>query len=358
MRFIKRLATHPQNVDFPLQIHAPADWESIESGKIKQGSLWCTSIALPEVPEAHIIIPSFSCLEESYQYQWNVSRQSLSKSGARPGSGSVENLSALAPITPAGSTAHPIFVVTHDAPGALRGKIDCWHTESPLTESRAHVLLWLPNSTTPPKQDLLAITVRPIDLADYELPNANDSIRLPIPRAISQMQAEPGIAKRICSPTATAMAVGGGQALEHWPGAVEACLDPHTKAYGKWPLAIYWASQNTRIGSIEASVDWKAALTVLKKGSLVVCSIRFRKEDLPGAPIEQTSGHLVVLYGLEFEGEHGFALVMDPAAASADEVVRRYPLESFSDAWLSHRGGTYLFSTPPASASRPGETAT
>ena len=154
------------------------------------------------------------------------------------------------------------------------------------------------------------------------------------------------------------MAVGGGQALQHWPGAVEACLDPHTKAYGKWPLAIYWASQNTRIGSIEASVDWKAALTVLKKGSLVVCSIRFGKEDLPGAPIEQTSGHLVVLYGLEFEGEHGFALVMDPAAASADEVVRRYPLESFSDAWLSHRGGTYLFSTPPASASRPGETAT
>ena len=37
--------------------------------------------------------------------------------------------------------------------------------------------------------------------------------------------------------------------------------------------------------------------------------------------MQQTSGHLVVLYGLEFEGEHGFALVMDPAAASTDEVV-------------------------------------
>ena len=33
---------------------------------------------------------------------------------------------------------------------------------------------------------------------------------------------------------------------------------------------------------------------------------------------------------------------MDPAAA-ADEVLRRYPLESFSDAWLSHRGGTTSF---------------
>ena len=349
MRFIKRLATHLQSVDFPLPIHAPADWQRIESAEINQGSLWRTSIALPEVPEAHIIVPSLSCLEEAYQYQWIVSREALS--------GSAENLSALAPITPAGSTAHPIFVVAHDAQVTLLGKIDCWHTESPLTESRAHVLLWLPNSSSPPRQDLLAITVRPIDLEDIQLPHAEDSISLSMPRAISQMQAEPGIAKRICSPTATAMAVAGNQALEQWPRAVTACLDPHTKAYGKWPLAIYWASQNARIGAIEALADWQAALTVLNNGSPVVCSIRFGKDDLPGAPMQQTGGHLVVLYGLEFEGEHGYALVMDPGAASAAEVARRYPLKAFSDAWLSHRGGAYLFSTPPASGSRPGETA-
>ena len=349
MRFIKRLATHLQSVDFPLPIHAPADWQRIESAEINQGSLWRTSIALPEVPEAHIIVPSLSCLEEAYQYQWIVSREALS--------GSAENLSALAPITPAGSTAHPIFVVAHDAQVTLLGKIDCWHTESPLTESRAHVLLWLPNSSSPPRQDLLTITVRPIDLEDIQLPHAEDSISLSMPRAISQMQAEPGIAKRICSPTATAMAVAGNQALEQWPRAVTACLDPHTKAYGKWPLAIYWASQNARIGAIEALADWQAALTVLNNGSPVVCSIRFGKDDLPGAPMQQTGGHLVVLYGLEFEGEHGYALVMDPGAASAAEVARRYPLKAFSDAWLSHRGGAYLFSTPPASGSRPGETA-
>ena len=353
MRFIKRLATHPQSLDFPLPIHAPPDWRRIESAEFSQGSLWRTSIALPEVPEAHIIVPSLSCLEEAYQYQWIVSRGALSGSG----SGSAENLSALAPITPAGSTAHPIFVVAHDAQVTLLGKIDCWHTESPLTESRAHVLLWLPNSSSPPRQDLLTITVRPIDLEDIQLPHAEDSISLSMPRAISQMQAEPGIAKRICSPTATAMAVAGNQALEQWPRAVTACLDPHTKAYGKWPLAIYWASQNARIGAIEALADWQAALTVLNNGSPVVCSIRFGKDDLPGAPMQQTGGHLVVLYGLEFEGEHGYALVMDPGAASAAEVARRYPLKAFSDAWLSHRGGAYLFSTPPASGSRPGETA-
>lgn len=353
MRFIKRLATHPQSLDFPLPIHAPPDWRRIESAEFSQGSLWRTSIALPEVPEAHIIVPSLSCLEEAYQYQWIVGREAISGSGS--GSGSAKDLSALAPIAPAGSTSLPMFVVAHDAQGTLRGKIDCWHTESPLTESRAHVLLWLPNSSGPPRHDLLAITVRPIDLADNQLPHAGDSISLPVPRAISQMQAEPGIAKRICSPTATAMAVAGSEALEQWPGAVKACLDPNTNAYGKWPLAIHWASQNARIGSVEALPDWQAALTVLNNGSPVVCSIRFDKGDLPGAPMQQTGGHLVVLYGLEFEGEHGYALVMDPAAASAAEVARRYPLKAFSDAWLSHRGGTYLFSTPPASGSRPGE---
>ena len=102
MRFIKRLATHPQNVDFPLQIHAPADWQSIESTETNQGSLWRTSIALPEVPEAHIIVPSLSCLDEDYQYQWIVSREALPGSGT--GSESAEDLSALAPIAPAGST--------------------------------------------------------------------------------------------------------------------------------------------------------------------------------------------------------------------------------------------------------------
>lgn len=353
MRFIKRLATHPQSLDFPLPIHAPPDWQRIESAEINQGSLWRASIALPEVPEAHIIVPSLSCLEEAYQYQWIVGREAISGSG----SGSAKDLSALAPIAPAGSTSLPMFVVAHDAQGTLRGKIDCWHTDSPLTQSRAHVLLWLPNSSSPPRQDLLTITVRPINLADIQLPDAGDSISLPRPRAISQMQAEPDIAKRICSPTATAMAVAGNQALEQWPRAVTACLDPHTKAYGKWPLAIYWASQNARIGAIEALVDWQAPLTVLNNGSPVVCSIRFDKDDLPGAPMQQTGGHLVVLYGLEFEGEHGYALVMDPAAASVAEVAKRYPLKAFSDAWLSHRGGAYLFSTPPASGSRPGEPA-
>jgi hypothetical protein len=52
---------------------------------------------------------------------------------------------------------------------------------------------------------------------------------------------------------------------------------------------------------------------------------------------------LVVLYGIEFEQNEGFALVMDPAGDTADHVAQRYPLQAFSDAWLRHRGGAYVF---------------
>lgn len=347
MQFTKRLATHPARLNFPLPIHATVAWQPIGSAERNQGSLWRTSVALPALPESHIVVPSFACLEDDYQYQWVLSNTVAPDS--------MEHTSTLAAITASNSAVHPIFKQADDIGGSLSAKIDCWHTQSDLPTVMAYLTLWLPHSLKPPEQDLMVISLRPIEQAISVLPNTTESTRLAMPCPISQMQAEPSIAKRICSPTATAMAVAGEQALKHWPTAVKVCLDPHTKAYGKWPLAIYWASQNRRLGSVEALANWPTALTVLKAGSPIVCSIRFDKDALPGAPLQRTDGHLVVLYGVEFEGESGFALVMDPAAESHAEVARRYPLEAFSQAWLGQRGGAYLFSPTQARTARVGE---
>ena len=347
MQFTKRLATYPARLNFPLPVHATVAWQPIESGNHTSGSLWGTRIALAAVPEAHIIVPSFACLEHDYQYQWVLS--------SAVAADSMENTSTLAAITPADSAAHRIFMQACDVGSGISAKIDCWHTQSDLLAVTAQLTLWLPHSLKPPEQDLVVISLRPIEQTITALPNRLDRTRLAVPCPISQMQAEPSIAKRICSPTATTMAVAGEQALKYWPDAIKACLDPHTKAYGKWPLAIYWASENMRLGSVEALADWPTALTVLKSGSPIVCSIRFGKDALPGAPLPQTGGHLVVLYGVEFDGESGFALVMDPAAASHAEVARRYPLEAFSQAWLGQRGGAYLFSPTQTQTARIGD---
>ena len=206
-------------------------------------------------------------------------------------------------------------------------------------------MLYLPESLVIPEHDLLTLSIRAIDqdARTIELPTTSVTLKPPCP--VSQMQAPLDIAKRICSPTATAMAVAGKDAETLWPDAVTGCYDPNTKAYGKWPLAIYWASQQQRLGAVEAVFDWEDVETVLRAGTPIVCSIRFAKDALPGAPLGQSAGHLVVLYGIEFEQNEGFALVMDPAGDTVDQVAKRYPLKAFTDAWLSHRGGAYFFAS-------------
>ena len=59
--------------------------------------------------------------------------------------------------------------------------------------------------------------------------------------------------------------------------------------------------------------------------------------ELPGAPLTDTGGHLVVVYGA---GPAEVA-VCDPAAAEG-EVVRVYPAAAFSRAWLRQRGAAYI----------------
>ena len=41
-------------------------------------------------------------------------------------------------------------------------------------------------------------------------------------------------------------------------------------------LAIYWASQQERLGAVEAVFDWAEIETVLRCGAPIVCSIRCR----------------------------------------------------------------------------------
>ena len=114
MQFTKRLATHPARQDFPLPIHATVTWQPIESANQKQGSLWRTSVALAAVPESHIIVPSFACLEDDYQYQWVLSSAVTADS--------MENTSTLAAITQAGSVVQPTFVQACDVGNGISAR--------------------------------------------------------------------------------------------------------------------------------------------------------------------------------------------------------------------------------------------
>jgi hypothetical protein len=333
MHFITRLASDPTLCSYPLPLNGSLTWHRVGVSNAGGASIWRTNLCVKNIPEGHILVPSYVCTEKGYQYQWQARTEAANQT------------SVLLPIGPAQADSWTGFVPAKDDAHALQSKIDCWHSRSNIEELDLQLTLYIPNSDTLPNRDLFTLCIRPVDQQTCRLPTSASAVAVPRPAPVSQMQADNEIARRICSPTATAMAVMGDQAMKHWSEAVEQCYDPNTKAYGKWPLAIYWASQHGVLGCVETLYRWDEALTVLQAGQPIVCSIRFAKGQLPGSPQEQSGGHLVVLYGVEFDHKEGFALVMDPAGATIDSVSRRYPLAAFTEAWLNHRGAAYLFST-------------
>ncbi|PYP99333.1 MAG: hypothetical protein DMF83_30930, partial [Acidobacteria bacterium] len=60
--------------------------------------------------------------------------------------------------------------------------------------------------------------------------------------------------------------------------------------------------------------------------------------ELGGAAVAATSGHLLVLVGLEGDT----VLVNDPAAPTAASVPRRYRADELGNAWLARGGIGYV----------------
>lgn len=304
---------------YPLPVDNAVPWQTTDTG-------WQLRVPLPEVPAAHIITPSLS-IPGTQQSPYHCTLLSdghmlpLQPVPTRLAEVQTASSEPTSDTTPAGCTAH----------------IDCWHTEQVVRNAEIIVAI----SGTPPHADtslLFTVTLRPLNLD--VIPPQNMQIQTPKPKAISQMSARADIAARICSPTALTMALSNqGTPGLSWPQAIQECYDPQTRAYGSWPLAIRTAAGRGWLGAVEVIDTWETVEQVLQQRVPMVCSINFAAGQLNGAPLSSTPGHLVVLWGIEDEQ----VLVADPAAATPDEVLRRYNLNEFSRAWLQARGAGYIF---------------
>ena len=320
MEFTRRLGQTQATTHFALPIDAPAHWKELSAG------IWQTHIDLPDLPTKHIIIPSFALVGADFRFQFQLQHE--------------QGANTLRPL-PADTDAY-LFALPNDNSSALSDHIDCWHTETAVKSPR---LVLRTQSVAPPDHYVYVASLRPIDL---EPSDTFAGIRQsPKPPAISQMAATEGIRKRICSPTALAMALGQlsemsvSKQLEHfWLQLVEACYDPVTRAYGMWPQAIYQANRRGFLATVESNIDWQKVHHALEQQTPIVCSIRFAEGALDHAPMTQTSGHLVLLYGVNATE----VLVMDPAAENSAGVGRVYDRKQFAAAWLTHRGAAYFFS--------------
>ena len=292
--------------DYPLPVASAIGWQQHEDK-------WRTTVSLPDLPKAQIIVPSFSIPGADYSYRFTASV------------GNEPEVPLLR--IPQGDMAKVSskFLSTH---------IDCWHTEKKCREVRIHLTVADIDDSSLLSNALLVISTRPLS-SNYTLPQGLDVHARPPILAHSQMQAPANISKRICSPTALAMATN-----EPWPLAIRGCYHRQTNSFGCWPLAVYWAGQRNHLGAVETATNFDNAAIVLASGTPIVCSIRYGAGKLNGAPQSQTGGHLVTLTGLADDQVE----VFDPAAADHQSVRRTYKLEEFAEAWLRHRGAAYIFS--------------
>jgi hypothetical protein len=222
---------------------------------------------------------------------------------------------------------------------ALTCDVDVYTSTVPLEQLRLRVRLGAEVKTllASPWMAMLSAS----DLGSREASAAARASRLPVP-ALSQVQAPPEIAMRICSPTSVAMVLGYLEApASPLEIAAEAFHAP-TDSYGVWPAAIRAASLRGVAGYLLRFPDWASAVWCLERGLPIIASIRYAAGELVGAPLRETSGHLIVLTGCD---EH-HVFVNDPVAPTAAEVPRRYRLDQLQRAWLDRAGVGYVFFKP------------
>lgn len=157
---------------------------------------------------------------------------------------------------------------------------------------------------------------------------------LPVVPARSQLVEDSSIRGRICSPTCVSMAL---EALgREYPTRFVAsdCHDSGAGIYGNWPfnVASLW-----RLGA-RARLDYftsmDEAAACLDRGYPFIASVRFGEGELSGSPVSKTSGHLILVRGLERDSSgRERVLVNDPASPDLAGVPRSYDLREFERAW-------------------------
>jgi len=165
--------------------------------------------------------------------------------------------------------------------------------------------------------------------------------RLAVP-ALSQMESDAALAHRICSPTCVAMVLGFWRRPVAPTALAAEMFHPGSDLYGVWPAAILAAARRGIAGYLLRFPDWPSAAWCLEQGLPIIASIRYATGELTGAAVNATSGHLVVLTGVDGED----VLVNDPAAPTAAAVPRRYRINELARVWLERTGVGYVLFPP------------
>lgn len=238
----------------------------------------------------------------------------------------------------------PAFAPIADAAEEITAEVDVWTAAVPVEAVRLRLRLPAGAARTLAAAPWL-VTLSASDGAAPAPAPVEGKVCLRVP-AFSQMESDPALAPRICSPTSVAMVLGYLGADDDPVRLAAEIFHPALDLYGLWPAAIAAGARRGVAGYLLRFPDWAAAAWCLRRGLPIVASIRYARGELTGAAVPETRGHLVVLTGYAASE----VLVNDPAAPSAAAVPRRYRLAELERVWLARSGVGYVFFTVPGAA--------
>lgn len=240
-----------------------------------------------------------------------------------------------------------------------RVSVDTWQAAQPLTQWQVRVSLYRRDYKQKVRLDrvgAVASALTPRGTTPTSTPGPSVGTVLDVP-TYSQMthrghypQWGSG-GEAWCSATSTAMVLGyyglqPGPFTDVASGHADAQVD-HTarmvydsgyRGTGNWAFNTAYASTlTTGDAYVTRLPDLRAAEDFVASGVPLVASVAFGRNQLSGAPISASNGHLVVIVGFEADGD---VVVNDPAGASNNAVRRTYDRDQFEDVWINASGGT------------------
>jgi hypothetical protein len=238
----------------------------------------------------------------------------------------------------------PVFSSEISSRGPLTVEVDVFRAMTPVERIRLRVRVHPASAVAHPL--LITLSTCDLDPSLESEPRSAETTTLAVP-ARSQMEESEEIRARICSPTSLAMV------LEYWGQSASVrelaaeIFHRELDCYGVWPAAIAAAARRGLAGYLLRFPDWSVAAWCLREGLPIIASIRYEADELEGAAMPRTDGHLVVLTGEDLTHVY----VNDPAGRTMAEVERRYRREQLCRVWLERSGVGYVFFPPEHSVS-------
>jgi len=126
-----------------------------------------------------------------------------------------------------------------------------------------------------------------------------------------------------------------------------AVFDSAYNGTGNWSFNVALSGALGLQGLIAYLRNLDHARRFIERGVPVVLSYSWRAGELPGAPLEHSDGHIVVLRGFDADGN---CLINDPAK---DGVRALYSRQAIERIWLRNKGVSYLVAPPPLDLTTP-----